>query len=156
MKKDYILIFEIVYVINKEDTTNLNDISVNSYYSDKTYDLEETYRDVIQQNFINYINQGDYNEAYNMLSEKSKIDTFNNDFSNFEKYAKENLFEVGKLESYNVNFVEIDSNMLDEYTEIKYVLNIRDKKTDIYAEVEKPSPVVKILEYSPFKYEIEI
>lgn len=164
MKKQYFLILKLLIIVIliiiiyfiKKDRTNMYDIPQNSYYSDKTYDLQEIYRARVQEEFVNFLNIGEYENAYNMLSEKSKKETFNNDKNKFISFVEENIFEKGNLDNKNINFVQYDIDFKENVTEISYVLNVKEDNVSIYEENEKAGIKVKLLEYSPFKYEIEI
>ena len=164
MKKQYFLILKIVIIIILiaiinylgKDRTDYYNFPANSYYTDKTYNLQSIYREKIQTEFLDYLDNGQYQKAYNMLSEKSKKNTFSDSEEEFIVYVKDKFFDVGEMSSYNIRFMQHDIGFKEDVTEITYLVNVRENGVNIYLESDKPSPLIKLLEYSPFYYEIEI
>ena len=123
-----LIILIIIFFVN---LNNYNDISLNEDISTTNY--KSMYVNYINK-FISYCNINQFEKAFNLLSEKCKLQLFENNLEKFTSTIKEYNF----TNSYNISYIRIYENSNNEDV---YIFN---------CVLEKEQLVFHIIENKPY------
>lgn len=112
--------------------------------------------------FFNYLNNGEYNKAFDLLSAYTKENVFNNDINTFSSIMKDkyinNDFAL-KRQQYSLINEYKNSDGLKVYNlnckiyVYKYIDTSNQPSYDFYKDI---NIIINVIEYSPFDYKLDL
>ncbi len=149
-----------IVCLQKNEKTDYSDFDEtfpdNTYYSDYTYNLDEKYEKLAIDEFLNLLNTGNYEQAYQKLTQSCKDESFPT-VEAFRNYVRENLFLPGAInDNVNVLAQSIKNYSDGDIPVAVYVVNIRDNSIGIYEEHDSYGIKLDLYIINPFQIEFKI